>query len=221
MGNFDPHRPTHRLEINDLVFQARVPPGAGPFPVFLMLHGWTGDENSMWIFASRLPENAILLSPRGFYPSSLGGFSWYPKLAKAWPVLDDFIPAIQALSEVLSVDYFPKGDFSQLRMLGFSQGAAFVYSFALKRVKALRALAGLSGFVPEGAASLAAGLPLKDLAVFIAHGTKDPLVPIERARLSVDVLQQAGARVDYCEHEAGHKLNVDCFRSLQIFFRQN
>jgi phospholipase/carboxylesterase len=221
MGNIDPHRPTHRLEVNDLVFQERVPPGDGPFPVFLMLHGWTGDENSMWIFASRLPENALLLSPRGLYQSPLGGFSWYPKLAKAWPVLADFEPAIKVLSEVLSVEYFPEGDFSQLRMLGFSQGAAFVYSFALKRPKAVRSLAGLSGFVPEGAASLIAGLPLKDLAVFIAHGIRDPLVPVERARLGVDVLQRAGAQVAYCEHEAGHKLNADCFRSLQIFFQQN
>jgi phospholipase/carboxylesterase len=221
MGNFDPYRPNHRLEINDLVFQERVPTGDGPFPVFLMLHGWTGDENSMWIFASRLPENALLLSLRGLYQSPLGGFSWYPKLDKAWPVLDDFETAIERLSEVLSVDYFPEGDFSQLRMLGFSQGAAFVYSFALKQPKRIRALAGLSGFVPEGAASLAVGHPLEDIAVFIAHGTKDTLVPVERARLGVEVLQQAGAQVSYCEHESGHKLNADCFRSLQIFFQQN
>jgi phospholipase/carboxylesterase len=221
MGNLDPNRPNHRFEINNLVIQAHIPPGDGPFPVFVMLHGWTGDENSMWIFSSRLPSNAILVSPRGLFESPLGGFSWYPKLDKTWPVLSDFEPAVLALTDVLTKEHIPAGDFSQLRMLGFSQGAAFVYSFALKRAKRLRAIAGLSGFVPEGAASLSDECPLKDIAVFIAHGTKDQLVPVDRARQGVLVLQQAGAVVSYCEHEAGHKLNADCFRSLQNFFLKN
>ena len=221
MGNLDLNRPSHLLEVNKLVIQARIPLGEGPFPVFAMLHGWTGDENSMWIFASRLPVNAILLSPRGLFNSPLGGYSWYPKLDRAWPFLNDFDPAIAALTEVLSIGHFPKGDFSQLRMLGFSQGAALVYSFALKQAKPLRALAGLSGFVPEGSAGLEEAQPIKDLAVFVAHGTRDKLVPIERARQGVEVLQQTGAVISYCEHEAGHKLNVDCFRSLQIFFQMN
>jgi phospholipase/carboxylesterase len=221
MENLDIHHPTHRLEINNLVIQARIPPGDGPHPVFMMLHGWTGDENSMWIFASRLPRNAILLSPRGLFDSPMGGYSWYPKLDKAWPVLNDFEAAIAVLTEVLSNLYFPKGDFSQLRMVGFSQGAALVYSFAMTRAKQLRALAGLSGFVPEGAARLTDEQPLKNVAIFIAHGKQDHLVPVERARQGVEVLQQAGAVVSYCEHEASHKLNADCFRSMQIFFQQN
>ena len=43
----------------------RGPQGTGYHAVILLLHGWTGDENSMWIFASRLPDQAILISPRG------------------------------------------------------------------------------------------------------------------------------------------------------------
>jgi phospholipase/carboxylesterase len=221
MGNMDTHLPTHLLEINNLVIQAHIPPGEGPFPVFTILHGWTGDENSMWIFVSRLPVNAIVLSPRGLYESPMGGYSWYQKRDKAWPVLNDFDSAIDSLTDVLTTDFFPKGDFSQFRMLGFSLGAALVYSFALKQAKPLRALAGLSGFVPDGATGLEEARPLQDLPVFIAHGTRDQLVPIERARQGVEVLQQTGAIISYCEHDAGHKLNADCFRSLQIFFQTN
>lgn len=134
----------------------------------------------MWIFASQLPVNAIVLSPRGLYESPMGGYSWYQKRDKAWPVLNDFNSAINSLTDVLTTDFFPKGDFSQFRMLGFSLGAALVYSFALKQAKPLRALAGLSGFVPDGATGLEEARPLQDLAVFIAHGTRDQLVPIER-----------------------------------------
>jgi len=52
------------IQIEDWVIRRRIPAGAGPFPLFVLLHGWTGDENAMWIFASRLPAGAMLLAPR-------------------------------------------------------------------------------------------------------------------------------------------------------------
>lgn len=85
----------------------------------------------------------------------------------------------------------------------------------------MHALAGLSGFMPDGTLNLIKDRPLEGTPVFVAHGKQDELVPLERARLSVDVLQNAGAVVSYCEHEAGHKLNAACFRSMQVFFEQN
>jgi predicted esterase len=52
----------------------------------------------------------------------------------------------------------------------------------------------------------------------MAHGTLDELVPVVRARQAVALLQQAGAQVDYCEDNVGHKLSATCFRSMQVFF---
>jgi phospholipase/carboxylesterase len=215
------NQPNQKIEIGQQVIQARVPPGNGQYPVFVMLHGWTGDENSMWIFASRLPAEAILLSPRGLYVSPRGGYSWYPKIDRDWPRISDFDEAISALVRILSPEYFPQGDFSQLRLVGFSQGAALAYCFAFSQQKSLRALAGLSGFMPEGVSSSGNNHWLEGLPVFIAHGTQDELVPVERARRSAQIFQEAGAVVSYCEHEAGHKLNASCFRSMEIFFEQN
>ena len=223
-ANEFPHS-VQQLEIGNILLRARLPGGVGPHPVFLLLHGWTGDETSMWIFAARLPANALLVAPRGLYDSPLGGYSWYPRQEHTWPDVHDFTPAISALVGLLSSaefsSHFPQGDISQLRLLGFSQGAALAYSFALCQALPLRALAALSGFTPDGAAKLADGRPLDSLPVFIAHGERDQLVPIARARQSVEILRQAGAVVSYCEHDAGHKLNAACFRSLQIFFQHN
>jgi predicted esterase len=53
---------------------------------------------------------------------------------------------------------------------------------------------------------------------FVAHGTKDEMVTIERARASIELLEQAGANVTYCEDEVGHKVSVTCLRSLKKFF---
>ena len=69
---------TRTIEINDWVLRVREPEGDGPHPVVLLIHGWTGDENSMWIFASRLPEHYLLIALRGLHEAPIGVYSWYP-----------------------------------------------------------------------------------------------------------------------------------------------
>ena len=212
---------TQTVEIDGWVVRQRAPAGDGLHPLVLMLHGWTGDENSMMVFATRLPKDAWLVSPRGLYSAPLGGYSWHTHKSKAWPWVDDFYPALESLQSLLIPQNFPSADLSSLRLVGFSQGAALAYTFALTYPARVRALAGLSGFLPDGAVALARDLPLRDKPVFIAHGTQDELVPVERARQAADLLKQAGAKVAYCEDEVGHKLSADCFRGMQYFFEHN
>lgn len=206
------------LKLNDWVLRYRQPEGEGPHPTLLLLHGWTGDEDAMWIFASRLPRHTLLLAPRGLYATPLGGFGWHPHQIGAWPSIDDFRPAVQALLELLTPSFFPGADFARLSVAGFSQGAALAYALALLNPQRLTALAGLSGFTPRGVDSIVQAEPLKDLPVFVAHGSQDDLVSVERARRSVETLEDAGARVTYCEEPVGHKLSAACFRGLETFF---
>jgi phospholipase/carboxylesterase len=206
------------LEIEEWVVRVRIPQNSGPHPVVLLLHGWTGDEESMWIFASRLPEQALLIAPRGLYTSRLGGYSWQERHVDGWPDLEDFVPAVEALQELLVPKNFPSGDFSNLRLLGFSQGSALTYVYALTQPSKVRSFAGLSGFLPRNADSLVKKKPLTGKSVFIAHGTKDEMVAVERARNAVEMLQQAGAEVTYCEDDVGHKLSLTCFKGLESFF---
>jgi len=208
------------LEIDDWVVRVRTPQDSGPHPVVLMLHGWTGDEESMWIFASRLPEDAMLIAPRGLYTSSLGGYSWQSQRVDGWPGVEDFEPAIEKLLDLLNPSNFPAGDFSNFRMVGFSQGAALSYAFALLQPEKVRAFAGLSGFLPREADSLVEKQPLRGKKAFIAHGTQDEMVAVERARKAVESLQDAGAQVTYCEDDVGHKLSLTCFKGLESFFAQ-
>ena len=208
------------MELDGWVLRTRKPSGNGPFPVTLMLHGWTGDENSMWVFAQRLPRRNLLIAPRGLYPAPLGGYGWHPPLNALWPQVDDFRPAVEALLNLLTGKHFPQGDFTQLSMVGFSQGAALMYAFALLQPRRLSCAAALSGFVPEGNVDYLAGQPLKGANIFVTHGTRDELVPVIRAREGNFVLEQAGAEVTYCEDDVGHKLSINCFKALEDFFRR-
>jgi phospholipase/carboxylesterase len=207
------------IMIGDWVIRKRNPAEDGPFPVFLLLHGWTGDENAMWIFSPRLPSNALLLAPRGLYSTPLGGYSWQPVHTKVWPSLDDLASAVQAILDLLTEDHFPQADFRHLSLVGFSQGTALAYTMLLRQSQRIHSVAGLSGFLPIGAEEFAKAGSLAGKSVFIAHGSEDDLVPVDRARAAVRLLQGAGAHVTYCEDEVGHKLSLNCFRGLESFFR--
>ncbi len=200
------------------IYRISQPDGVGPFPVILLLHGWTGDENAMWVFTPRLPPNWLMLAPRGLFPAPQGGYAWHTAL-KTWPSVQHFEAAVDALHHWLTLANFPVADFSSLHLVGFSQGAALAYAFTLSHPERVASLSALSGFMPEGVILDPSNRRLSGLPVFITHGTKDALVPVARARRAVEVLDRAGAMVTYCEHDVGHKLNASCYRGLETFFR--
>ena len=172
----------------------------------------------MWIFANRLPKNALLVAPRGLYPAMLGGYGWHPVADRAWPDIDDFHPAIEAIWKLLKPGNFPTARLEQVHIVGFSQGAALGYGLALSDPQRVGLVAGLSGFAPGGVESLVGSRPLEGKACFMAHGTQDQLVPVALARQARQALLKAGAQVTYCEDEVGHKLSAACFRGLETFF---
>jgi phospholipase/carboxylesterase len=234
---FKMDQPIYTAKLRDVVMKIRNPEGEGPHPVLFLLHGWTGDENVMWIIASRLPANYLMISPRGLYKSPLGGYAWHRHRSKHWPTVEEFYPAVEMLVDLQRVgnglqgaladvdhdngysqEAIARSDFSSVSLVGFSQGAALAYSFALLYPERVHLLGGLAGFMPEEVDKLVARQSLGGKKVFITHGTQDEIVPVEKARRSVELMQQAGSEVMYCEQEAGHKLSASCFRALESFF---
>ena len=197
--------------------------GASTLParLLLMLHGRTGDEDSMWVFAHKFPGDVWLVAPRAPHPALPSGYSWVPA---ALPEdqrasLVDFRDS--AMSVVSMLDAFAEQHHigaDQFDITGFSQGAALACAVALAHPDRIRRLAMLAGFVPQGVEEIIAAQPLKGIPVFVAHGTQDELVAIDYARESVSLLEQAGAHLTYCEARIGHKVSAGCLRELQRFF---
>jgi phospholipase/carboxylesterase len=102
--------------------------------------------------------------------------------------------------------------------MGFSQGGAMSSLLAFLYPQRIRKAGILAGFVPSGLEELVSQRPLEGKPFFVAHGRKDETVPVDRARTSIEILEQAGAQVTYCEDEVGHKVSVTCLRSLKKFF---
>lgn len=208
-------------KFGDITVRVSYPSGSGLHPVILLLHGWTGDENSMWIFTNHLPTNHILVAPRGLYSSPLGGFSWDLDQTKGWPSVNDFSSAIESLNQLLDEKYIHEADFSQVSLVGFSQGAALAYTHILQYPSRFLRFVGLSGFLPEDIESLTTNQPLIGKEGYVTHGTQDHLVPVDKARKAVKFLESAGAKVTYCEDDVGHKLSLECFVGMENFFKRS
>lgn len=207
-------------KIEDWTLRLRIPQEPGKHPVLLLLHGWKGDEKVMWIFASKIPEHFLVISPRGIYPSPDGdGYGWATSTSEGYPPLEELKKSAESLKELLALQPgYTKGDIKQIHLMGFSQGAALSYTFAALYPEKVISVAGLSGFVPDGIERHIDSYKLADIKFFISHGTDDDIVPVERARAGLKILRQAGANVKYCEDEIGHKMSLDCLRNLGDFY---
>lgn len=206
------------VKIGDWVIRQRLPEGDGLHRLILLLHGWTGDENSMGIFTSRLPANYLVLSPRGISKTSLGGYGWERNGGRGWSSALDFEESIDSLLDLVRSIDMPELESDQIDLMGFSQGAALAYAMIFKHPDRIRKLAGLSGFMPGGLDEEIAAKKLRHKRLFVAHGRQDDMVPLEKARDVVRDLKAGGAEVIYCEEDVGHKLSAGCFRAMDDYF---
>ena len=62
----------------------------------LMIHGWGGDEDSMWVFSAKIPKSYSIIAPRGLYPVRQGGFRWSFNDDTEWNSIQEFEPAISS-----------------------------------------------------------------------------------------------------------------------------
>jgi phospholipase/carboxylesterase len=197
------------------------PPANRPARVMILLHGWTGDETSMWFFTRNLRSDYWLIAPRAPYSAPEGGFSWRPLNPKSThpPTYEQMRPSVAMLFDLIDRWGVANSvDVTQVDMMGFSQGAAMTLTFALTYPKHVRKIGILAGFPPLELEPLTQSKPLEGKAAFVAHGTADELVPVENARQSISILEMAGAKVTFCEADVGHKISVECLRALEEFF---
>jgi phospholipase/carboxylesterase len=193
--------------------------------LLLLIHGLTGDENVMWVFAGNLPREYWLVAPRAPHVSQMaqGGYSWRPPQAdeEDRSSLEDLRDSAEALLRLVDEYGAWVGlDVNTFDVMGFSQGGAMCSVLAFLYPRRIGKVGILAGFVPGALEELASQRPLEGKPFFVAHGTKDETVPMERARRSIEILEQAGAPVTFCEDDVGHKVSATCLRALKDFFTQ-
>ncbi|HVO41683.1 MAG TPA: dienelactone hydrolase family protein [Aggregatilineales bacterium] len=187
--------------------------GAPPFPTLVMIHGYLGDENVTWVFARSAGPEWLIVSMRAPFASPEGN-RWYYANDDGSVNADEYAGGLDALSHFIDAlpGVYPV-DRDRLVLLGFSQGAAMAYAYALRQ--RVSGVASLSGFI---ARPVPRDLPpLHGLPVLILHGTEDTTIPIRVARANRARLLAAGADVTYRESDIGHKVSAEGMRDLQTW----
>ena len=92
-------------------------------------------------------------------------------------------------------------------LAGFSQGGAIALQTALRFRERLAGTLALSTYLPL-AAKLGAerNAAASEMPILMAHGTHDPMISIEHARRSRDLLLGLGYKVDWREYPMPHSV---------------
>lgn len=181
-------------------------------PLAVLVHGRAGTFDVMWAFRRCLPENTSILTPQAPLPDEMmGGYSWWDVEVPRVEQKDTEAAQQQLAAAVRNACNFYELNPRTIIAFGFSQGAG-VLSLAIQHTPALySAVALLAGFVIETTSPQS---PYNYPEVFMAHGTKDDIVPIERAYRGRDFLRSHGARVEFHEDPVGHKIGAPSMRAL-------
>ena len=98
---------------------------------------------------------------------------------------------------------------SRIVTAGCSQGGAIAVHTALRYPERLAGLMALSTYLPMQSAFRAevidrAPVANQDLPIFVAHGSFDPVLPLQWGRFGADFLVDAGFSVDWHEYPMAH-----------------
>jgi len=103
----------------------------------------------------------------------------------------------------------------RILLTGFSQGGAITLSAGLRRQAPLAGLVALSTYLPEvdaAAAQLVEGAAAQP--VFMAHGSADPVIPVQVAEHSLQVLKGLGFGVEWHRYPMAHQVCAEEIQAL-------
>ncbi len=105
-------------------------------------------------------------------------------------------------------------DASRIVIAGFSMGGAIAINMALHTREKLAGMMALSTYLPlPGEVSDSTGH--RDLPVFMAHGSFDPMLPMQWGQLSAQKLTETGFTVEWHEYPMAHAVCPEEIRDIR------
>jgi phospholipase/carboxylesterase len=128
----------------------------------------------------------------------------------------------QADIEALIADQVSKGIKPEhIVIAGFSQGCAMALHTGLRHKEKLAGIMALSGYLPlAGTVEAEANAANKSTPIFMAHGTQDPVVVIERAESSNAKLKALGYNVDWHTYPMPHSVHSREIADISAFLKR-
>ena len=197
-------------------------PVAAAHPTLILLHGRGADEEDLIGLSSSLDPRLLILSARAPFPFPYGGgYTWYDVGEVGTPEPGMFKTSYDKLSAFVhdAVAKYPV-DRQNVFLLGFSMGTVMSYSMALTQPELFRGVIANSGYVPEGTHLTLQWNAIASLEFFVAHGTMDPVIPVQCARRAKELLTAAQAKFTYKEYPIAHQISEESLTDAAGWLQQ-
>ncbi|MGQ0651828.1 MAG: alpha/beta hydrolase [Betaproteobacteria bacterium] len=185
--------------------------GKNPVASILWLHGLGADGHD---FEPIVPELGLSKPVRFVFPHApirpvtinqgMRMRAWYDIFQFGGGPEDE--AGIRASQKLLE-EMMAKESTGKMFLAGFSQGGAIVLQTALRQKTPVAGVLALSTYLPLSTKFAAERDPASaGVPIFMAHGLYDDIIPIPRARLSREVLEQHGYKVEWHEYPMPHSV---------------
>ncbi|AVR95170.1 alpha/beta hydrolase [Pseudoduganella armeniaca] len=205
--------------MSDVLQNIEVSTSDHPEFAVIVLHGLGADGNDFVPIVQELdlkglPGIRFIFPHANTMPVSInGGYvmrAWYDIVHTDLGRQEDEkgLRASQQLVEALIAREKARGiPAHRIVLAGFSQGCAMTLQTGLRHPEKLAGLMCLSGYVPL-ADKIAAerSEASKQVPIFMVHGRMDPIIPVQRAIASRDLLLSLGYQVEWHEYPMQHSV---------------
>ena len=200
----------------------RVVQGAKAERLLVLLHGIGSNEHDLAGLAPIIdPDGAfVTLCPRGAYAYG-PGFAWF-RMDSPQTAASTMTSSLDALDDVVSSALTEHGlERAQMVVGGFSMGGAMSLLYTFRPSEAARPAGVLvmSGFLPSESVDgldWSGELP----PVLMQHGTADPMVPMDRARYTANILREHNVPLVFREYPMEHNVTQESARDAKDWLDQ-
>jgi phospholipase/carboxylesterase len=215
--------------MSGLLDAVEIETGKHPKASIIWMHGLGADGND---FVPLVPELDLPDVPIRFVfphapvqPVTVNGGmrmrAWYDITDAAIRREDEQgVRASQSLVEALMAREKERGA-TRLLLAGFSQGGAIALHTGLRQPERIAGIMALSTYVPVADKLAAeAGAANRDVPIFMAHGTQDPIIVFARAQQSRDLLRSLGYSVEWHEYPMPHSVCAEEVRDIGAWLKK-
>jgi phospholipase/carboxylesterase len=187
----------------------------------ILLHGVGSNEQDLFSLAKQLPDDFLVVSPRGQFTLGAGSsYAWYQvDFSTGKPVFnkEQELSSREVIKKFI-VQVKQKYEVDEVYLGGFSQGAIMSYSIGLLYPNEVQGIISLSGRLLEEVRPLVTkSFDLQKLKVFVAHGVQDNTLTVQYARDAKAYLENLGVQLSYHEYNMGHQINAAVLSDLNVW----
>lgn len=180
-------------------------------PVLILLHGARSNEEWMFEYADLLPAEYLVVAVRAPLQYGLKSFSWFEidetglSVTNKWRLQESVDRIVSFIDEVVATY---NANPQRVVLMGFSQGGISSYNVAFTHPEKVLGVIILGGRIAKDILPLRVRKErIQAVRFFVAHGTEDERISIDKANEAVCLLQDMGVQVHYMTYSEKHTVN--------------